>query len=757
MKCKSIIFFCIVLAGSVLTIHAQHTRPKVGLVLSGGGARGLAHIGILKALEKAGLKPDYITGTSMGSIIGGLYAIGYTADELETLIAGVNWDELLANRVSLDKIAIEEKPWYGRFLIELAARGPLKPLIPGGMIEGEKLQALLSDLTRRVHDIDDFSKFPIPFACVATDISTGKPVVLRKGDLAASIRASMAIPAVFTPVVINDTLLVDGGLVRNFPVQEVIDMGADIVIGVFVSTDLLKKEKLNSMIQILMQSSFVLSSEDSDRQKEKVNYYIQPDLTGYSSANFNAAAKIIERGKLAGEEYLPILKHLADSLNVLGPSSPIQISTQTDYYTISDIIVEGNKRIPANLITGKLKIDTGESISAKAIEEKITLLYGTGHFDHVRYRLRKKEARDQLLVEVKETAPAKLKVAVHYDTENKAGINLNYTLRNALLPNSRLAGEINLSEFPAANINYLKYVGPHQRLAAAADLTFESFEARVTNTSTRKNDLYGVYQFIAKGSVFTTASVNGSIGFNIAYNNITLRPRISSDALLNSIRFAKDKAGTIELYYHHNSHNQRYYPTRGSLANISTAYSFGRSTSLKFKNDSIQFSGKVKINDIWYANATFNQLIPVHRRITIAATAGLNFSLLGDSSGVGTLGYSYFGGFRPRIIHSYAFYGARNYDYSITSYLLGRLDMQVQVGKYLFVTGGVNYLNIKYPMDWLYADYVNTSDLLEKKEWRLGYGLSVGYITKIGPVSVSAAMDSQRKKLISNFSVGFYF
>ena len=197
---------------------AQNRRPKIGLVLSGGGAKGVAHIGILKAMEEAGLTPDYITGTSMGSIMGGLYSIGYTADELKDIALNIDWDRILTNKVPLDKVTFEEKAYYGRYLLDFYMKGKELQL-PTGVIEGQALLELFSKITRPVHEISDFNQFPIPFACVAANIVTGEPVVLNKGSLALSMRASMAIPTVFTPVKIDGKLLVDGGLVRNMPVD----------------------------------------------------------------------------------------------------------------------------------------------------------------------------------------------------------------------------------------------------------------------------------------------------------------------------------------------------------------------------------------------------------------------------------------------------------------------------------------------------------------------------------------------------------
>lgn len=758
---KTILLLLLLSTG--FTSFAQAKRPKVGLVLSGGGARGMAHIGVLKAMEKAGLRPDYITGTSMGSIIGGLYSIGYTADELEKVVTGIDWDEVLTNHIGWDKVAIEEKDWYGRFLVETQVSGKFRPQLPAGLIEGEKLQELLSSYTRRVHNIEDFNHFPIPFACVATDIATGTPMILRKGNLARSLRASMAIPAVFTPVLINDTLLVDGGLVRNFPVQEVIDMGADIVIGVFVSTDLSDKSQLKSFLSILMQSSFVKSAEDSRLQKEKVDYYVQPELSGFSSADFHSARRIVDQGILAGDSAYHFFKTLADSLNTFAKQTPIDIPVLQEDYIVDDVLVKGNKKIPGELIKGKLKIKHDKKLTAQNIDEKVTLLFGSGHFDNIGYRLIKKndspsvnDSRYNLEIEVKETSPARLKAAIHYDTENHAAIDLNYTLRNAFVPNSRLAAEVTLSEYPRVHVNYLKYIGVYQRAAAAIDINFENFQTVVNDFTSRTRELYNITQGKIKASLFTTAHVNHSFGVNFIYNDVILSPRVSSNAIVSKIKYVRDRALTTELFFSQNSHNSRYYPHTGTMTQVSFAYTFGGSSKVKLDLDSLHFADRLSVDDLLQLHARYNRLIPLNNRFTLSATGGLLLSLLNNDIGFGTLGHYYFGGFRPRVINAQAFYGARNYDYSTSSYLLGKLDLQWRIQRKIYATAGVNYINIKYPMDWVFNYYNNNSDLGDNNSWRLGYGLSLGYLTLIGPISVSAGMDSKRGKLVSNFSMGFY-
>jgi NTE family protein len=761
MRCIKPVILLLIFIVAWTGSSGQAKRPKIGLVLSGGGARGMAHIGILKAMEKAGLQPDYITGTSMGSIIGGLYAIGYTADELEQLLTGLDWDQVLTNRIGWDKISMEEKNWYGRFAIDVPTSQIFKPKLPSGVIEGERLQELLSSYTRRVHGVEDFSQFPIPFACVGTDIATGTPVVLSKGNLARSLRASMAIPAVFTPVLINDTLLVDGGLVRNFPVEEIKKMGADIVIGVFVSTELSNKSKLDNMVSILMQSTFVMSATDSEKQKKELDFYIQPDLTGFGAADFKYARKIVDQGLIMGDSCYPYLKKLADSLNDIAPQIVVKAPVVIDEYLVEDIVIKGNKKIPQNLIKGKLKIKTGEKLTIKKMEDKITLLFGTGQFANVWYRLIKRDPDKEssgyvMELEVKEATPARLKAAVHYDSENKAGINLNYTLRNVLLPNSRMAAELTLSEYPRVNVNYLKYVGTYQRTAAAVDINFESFQAFANNTSSGTRDLFNIVQGVIKGSLFTTAQVNSSFGLDLAYNEVVLKPKVTGSALLAKVDYLRDLAGSVQFYFRQNSHNSRYYPTKGTMASVSLNYIFGGNTKLKIEVDSNTYTFKQGVADVLQVQAVYNKLIPLHKRVTLAATGSVLLSLLDDEIGFSTLGHHYFGGFKPRIANAQAFYGAQNYDYSTSSHAIARLDIQWQLHRHIFTTAGINYLNIKYPMDWLGSKTYKKNYLGADYTSRMGYGLSIGYMTFIGPIAIAAGMDSRHQKLNANVSMGFH-
>lgn len=242
----------------------NNRRPKIGLVLSGGGAKGFAHIGVLKVLEELNMPIDYISGTSMGSIIGAFYAMGYSATDIEKLVLNQDWEELLSDKVSRKYIHVKDKVNLDRYVVSF----PIKPKgirIPAGIVQGQNIINLFEQSTIEFHNQTDFRKFPIPFVCIATDLETGDAVVLDKGNISQALRASMAIPTVFTPVEIDGKLLADGGMINNFPVEEVIKMGADIVIGVDVQTGPRDKSELNSIEDIINQAVSLMAKKEFEK------------------------------------------------------------------------------------------------------------------------------------------------------------------------------------------------------------------------------------------------------------------------------------------------------------------------------------------------------------------------------------------------------------------------------------------------------------------------------------------------------------
>lgn len=284
----------------VLPVSAQQ-RKKVGVVLSGGGAKGVAHIGALKVIRDAGIPIDYIAGTSMGSIIGGLSAIGYTPEQLEKMVKEQNWNFLLSDRIKRSEQTLAERQNSETYIISIPFSKTLKDRALGGVIQGQNLENLFQNLTLGYHDSINFNKLPIPFACVSENIVNGSKIVFHDGVLSTAMRASMAIPGVFTPVRLDSMVLVDGGMVDNYPVDVVKAMGAEIIIGVDVQNNLRTAGELNSAADILNQIVSLTGQKIYLENIKETNTYIKVDVQGYSAASFNAPAldTLMHRGEEA--------------------------------------------------------------------------------------------------------------------------------------------------------------------------------------------------------------------------------------------------------------------------------------------------------------------------------------------------------------------------------------------------------------------------------------------------------------------------
>lgn len=771
---KSILMCCALILSFLASTVAQeeNKRPKIGLVLSGGGAKGVAHIGVLKALEEAGITPDYITGTSMGSIMGGLYAAGYTADELEDIVLSIDWSKTLTNTLPLDQITIEEKYYYGRYLLDFYLEDN-KLLLPDGLIDSESLMEQFSRFTAHVSSINDFNELPIPFACVATDIERGEPVVLNKGSLMRAMRASMAIPTIFTPVTIDGKYLVDGGLVRNMPVQEALDMGADIIIGVFVSDEFMSKDEMGSMVSILTQSAFITSVRDSREQLAKCDILIKPNLEGYSTGSFHESSGILRRGKDAGQAYKKIFKQLADSLNKIAPPPPIdslkRYPIKRDEYFCTGIEIEGNEVIPDKFILGKLDLNIREPISLDELEQKIAFLYGTQYFSKAWYEFERHRSNLILKINVRERPRIHFRFSYHYNTENGGGIVANSTFRNVALKNSRLIVEADLSKQPRLNMDYFKYIGSKQNYAIGASATFKNEELPIYNESGGKNSLYNSTYFDGAVKLQSTKLQNSNFGALIQWEHNSLSKKVinESELYISDITYLSTK---YVAFYRHNSLNQRYFPTNGLFANIelSTSPTIGGTITV---NDSIEIdaaesNGAIQTSTINSFKLTVMPIFTINSRLSLITKARISISnLQKDAVNLGE--FDFIGGFFPDLVNSNEYYGSGVNEFSTANYFYGRITSQYELKRNLFLQAHFNYLNSQYPSQWVFNvvdELLNTSEenrfeptLLGDRTDRIGYGLSVGYRSILGPIVFSVAQDYFRKNIKAALSIGFYY
>jgi NTE family protein len=293
---KKLRFLLFSLLVALSSLAQEKGDIKVGLVLSGGGAKGLAHIGVLKVIEESGVRIDYIGGTSMGAIVGGLYASGYTAKDLDSIFKNIDFNTLIQDNIPRSAKTFYEKHDFEKYAITLPFN-KFKISFPASLSKGQNLYNLLYKLTDHVSEVNDFSSLPIPFFCMATNVETGQQVKLDSGNLALSISASAALPSLFSPVEVNGKLLLDGGITNNYPVEEVRKMGADIIIGVDVQDSLISRENLKSALDLLVQINNYRTIHDMVDKRRKTDIYIHPVITEFSVIAFEKGKQIIKSGE----------------------------------------------------------------------------------------------------------------------------------------------------------------------------------------------------------------------------------------------------------------------------------------------------------------------------------------------------------------------------------------------------------------------------------------------------------------------------
>ncbi len=426
-----------VLSGSVLgggfaaPLFDSIDRPKVAVVLSGGGAKGVAHIGALRVIEEAGVPIDIIVGTSMGAIVGGLYSIGYTPAQLDSMVMAQDWSLLLSDQTPRRHQMFSNREFEDNYQISYSFGERMEGI--GGMIRGTNLGMLFGDLTAGYHGEVDFSSLPIPFACVAANIVDGSERVLDHGVLSEAMRASMAIPGVFTPVYTGDAVLVDGGIVNNYPVDVALAMGADIVIGVDVQAVLRGKENLLAAQDVLGQIVEMTMQQGKYRENvENTDVYIRVDVEGYSASSFNLPAldTLMMRGRAAARGRF---EELAAVSAVAGPATvaregytPLSGRGGLRIYNIS---FEGLSERQARWIMRKCRVRENSWIDTDKLGHCVSVLSNATSHSGVHYALRDTLGGYNLDFFMDEVKGNSLSAGVSFDSEEIAAVLVNGTLR----------------------------------------------------------------------------------------------------------------------------------------------------------------------------------------------------------------------------------------------------------------------------------------------------------------------------------------
>ena len=423
-------------------------RPRIGLVLGGGGARGAAHIGVLRVLEELRVPIDYIAGTSMGSIVGGLYAAGQTPDQIEAALRGIDWNDVFRDRPPRKDISIRRKADDRSYLVdrELGFEGAQVKL-PFGLIDGQKIDLVLQRLTLPVAQVQDFDRLPIPFRAIATDITSGGAVVLRSGNLAQAIRASMSVPAVFAPAEIDGRLLVDGGVANNVPVDVVRDMGADIVIAVSVGTPLNPREQLTSLLAITEQLTGLLTWRNTEVQLATLgerDILIEPQLGAFPSNDFAGAPEVIPMGFEAAQRQRTALARLGLSPTDYAVYRRIVPDSEVEEPPIIEFVrLDNRSALSDQVLRARLRVKLGEPLDVDALQQDLGRIYGLESFESVRYELVEEDGKTGLVIKAREKSwgPNYLKfgLALSSNFSGTSSFNLGASYRRPTL--NRLGGE----------------------------------------------------------------------------------------------------------------------------------------------------------------------------------------------------------------------------------------------------------------------------------------------------------------------------
>ncbi|MCF5702654.1 patatin-like phospholipase family protein [Pseudomonas syringae] len=601
------LLFCLLLGLLPLLVHAsveatEASRPKVGLVLSGGAARGLAHIGVLKALEEQGIKIDAIAGTSMGAVVGGLYASGYQIDELEKLALNIDWQAALSDAPPREDVPFRRKQDDRDFLVKqkLSFRDDGSLGLPLGVIQGQNLALLLESLLAHTSDTRDFDKLPIPFRAVATDIANGEKVVFRKGHLPQVIRASMSIPAVFAPVELDGRLLVDGGMTDNIPLDVVRAMGVDIAIVVDIGTPLRNRKQLTTVVDVLNQSITLMTRSNSEEQLaalKPTDVLIQPALAAYGVTDFGKAQDMIDAGYRATrilDARLAALKPTeSQDAELNAARSPGQRTP-----IITAIKVENDSKVDDDVIRYYIRQHIGEPLDLGRLHSDMGTLYGLDYFEQVQYRVVHKGQNHTLVISArgKRSGTDYLRVGLNLsdDMRGDSAFNLGASYRiNGI---NRLGAEwLTRAQIGDKQELYTEFYQPLDVGSRYFVAPYASFEAQNVD-SVLDNDPVAQYRVERYGfglNLGRQIGNNGEVRFGVgeAWGKADVR---IGDQDLPSESFTE---GFYSLKYSYDSLDNVYFPHEGkdiSLTLMQFEPSLGSDTRYRqweFKLDKAMSSG----------------------------------------------------------------------------------------------------------------------------------------------------------------------
>lgn len=717
-----------------LSFGQEMVRPKVGLVLSGGGAKGLAHIGVLKTLDSLNIKVDYIAGTSMGAVVGGLYASGYSAKQLDSIFSKLDVNALLQDYTPRESKSFYEKRNDEIYALTLPFSN-FKLGLPSGLSKGLYNFNLISRLTKHVSHIREFNQLPIPFLCIATDLETGNQVVLEKGILAEAIIASGALPTLYNPIEINGRLLIDGGVVNNYPVEELTSRGITVIIGVDVQEGLKNRTQLNDVTAVLSQINNFSMIEKMEEKKRLTTIYINPEVKGYSVVSFEKGIEIIQKGNDKANEYSNQIKafahHSAQNRKVI----------QNDSITIADITSNKLENYTKAYLVGKLKIKKNTTITHLQLEKAISNINATQNFSAITYSFEKRNKGERLVLNLKENKNNTfLKFGIHYDDLYKSGVLVNYTHKKIITKNDVVALDVVLGDNFRYNFDY--YIdngfywsfGLNSKLNAFNRNISTDFENGVVFTDLGINSINIDFTELTHHAYLQTLFAQKfSVGAGVEFKRL----KIQSQTLQNTTPIF-DNSDYLSAfgYLKYDSFNHKYFPNKGwAFAGELKSYLYSSNFTEQFERFSI-------------ARAEGAIVFEPLKKCTIKSQTEIGFAIGRRSISffdfvLGGYGFVPTNNFKP-------FFGYDFLSVAGDSYIKQALTLDYEFYKKHHVNFAGNFATIGNRI------FEHKSQWLERPK-HTGYAIGYGMESIVGPLEIKHSWSPETRNHFTWFSIGFWF
>ena len=747
---------------------AQDKKPKVVLVLSGGGAKGVAHIPLLQKLDSLHIVPDLIIGTSMGSIVGGLYAMGYSGDSIANITKSAKWNVLLGGTVSLKDVSIEEKSEFNRYMVELDIKKG-KPVVNPYLMNDQNLREFISTLTYPAYNINNFDDLCIPFRAMSTDVVHGKEVILSEGNLATAMRASMSLPGIFKPIAYKNTLLVDGGVLDNFPTDIAANMGADIIIGSDVGGGMEPADKLTGLSTILFQISMLTSNLKDTANRERCTILVDhlPNLT-YATGDFDKSNEIYVEGKIATDKNLEALVLLSNQLNKYNQRERSFPPTKNDF-VLDTIIYKGISKGNLHLVEDRFNIKTSQKYTTKELLEGINRAMGTELFTQITYEhYTYDNGKMAVIINASEHSKNQLKGSLHFDSDRGFGVVLNYTGRNILGEASRFITTLDIAQQPRFRVEYQKIFGSDKRWWWDSEIFGEHLQQEIMVDGRSIDDI--IEQSLQFNNQINKNfnSLNSYIGFGFNYQYCELTPK--NDPAFNTFALSEYHFNNIELELHYafNNMNEVFYATNGVQIFANLSRSLVHDVTVSYYGEALpSVSGST--NGFTKMGLKFEKRIPFEAKLT--GIVQLNGSFIfedklkaGDVS-FNDYGYAekyFIGGILPiPDKNSYDFPGLNQNELTVTQFMELELAAQYKMSSNLFLTPHFNLASVGYDT---FDEYIESA-FYPKGYWPrsttpsllMSAGAKISYNSFMGPINFDTSWINGLNNVKLFISLGLEF